>query len=81
MVKDKRKKDMELYMHVLPALQSKRKELKLKKLGFITEMDIWEYLKRTKWNKEKDLVLFDIVSDIFNADELDLVEYINREIR
>lgn len=80
MGKNQKKQDTQLYLHVLPALKSKRKELKLNKLGFITEIDIWEYLKSNKWNKERDLTLFDIVNDIFNVDEMDLVAYMNQEV-
>ena len=46
----------ELYRRVLPALKSKRKELELKKLGFITENDIWNCLRRTKWARDADIL-------------------------
>lgn len=66
----------ELYRRVLPALKSKRKELRIKKLGFITEQDIWNYLRRTKWRRDAELTLFDIVSDILNCSIEELLEFL-----
>ncbi len=66
----------ELYKRVMPALKSKRKELEAKKLGFITEEDIWHCLRKKKWNKERELTLFDIVHDILYMTEEEILEYI-----
>lgn len=76
MVTDNFKTVPELYRRVLPALKSKRKELCLKKLGFITEQDIWNCLRRTKWHRDSELTLFDVVDDILNISEEALLEYL-----
>lgn len=75
MVNEKFNSITELYKRVLPALRSRKKELAISKLGFITEKDIWEVLRETKWNKESNLTLFDIVNDILTIPEHVIVEY------
>lgn len=75
MVNEKFNSITELYKRVLPALRSRKKELAINKLGFITEKDIWEVLRETKWNKETNLTLFDIVNDILTIPESVIVEY------
>ena len=77
MVNEKFNSITELYKRVLPALKSKKKELAVSKLGFITEKDIWDCLRDTKWGKEANLTLFDIVNDILTIRESSLVEYIS----
>ena len=76
MVEDKINSTAELYIKVRPALRSKKKELTMKKLGFISEKNIWDYLVKNKWNKEKSLTLFDIVNDILMVDEAKLLNYL-----
>lgn len=77
MVNEKFDSITELYRRVLPALRSKKKELIIHKLPFITEMDIWDCLRKNKWSKETDLTLFDIVNDILTVKESYLIEYMN----
>ena len=75
MVNEKFNSITELYMRVLPALRSKKIELAISKLGFVTEKDIWDCLRETKWSKETNLTLFDIVNDILTVSESVIVEY------
>jgi len=42
------------YENVRPALKSKQEEFKLLGYDSVSEMDIWEYLVKKKWNKEKE---------------------------
>ena len=63
----------DLYNRVLPALKSKRKELKKNSINYITEKDIWLVLSKNKWQKEKNLTLADIVDDILNIDNSKLL--------
>lgn len=70
----------ELYNRILPALKSKKKELKLKGYKYIKESDIWNFLKDYKWMKSNSLDLSDIVNDIFNINENELIEYIKEEM-
>lgn len=42
------------YETVRPALQSKQEEFKLLGYDSVSEMDIWDYLVKKKWKKEKE---------------------------
>lgn len=66
-----------LYKKVLPALHTKKNELARNKMSFVNEKDIWNCLRKKKWNKTVDLTLFDIVNDILNLKETDIMEYIS----
>lgn len=77
MVEEKFDSIAALYKRVLPALRSKKKELAVQKLPFITEMDIWDCLRKNKWSKEANLTLFDIVNDILTINESSLIEYVS----
>ena len=70
----------DLYKRILPALRSKKKELKLKGLTYIREEDIWNFLKDFKWSGSRDLDLGTIVNDIFDINENQLNEYVKEEI-
>ena len=63
----------ELYNRVLPALKSKKKELKKNNIKYISEKDIWLVISKFKWQKQKDLTLADIVDDILNTDNSKLL--------
>lgn len=65
----------ELYNKVLPALKSKKNELKINKIYFIEEKDIFLCLQENKWRNESNLTLFDIVNDILNVKIDDLLTY------
>ncbi len=71
----------ELYERVFPALHSKREELRIQKLPFITEKIIWNCLMERKWHRNVDLTLFDIVNDILNITEKELIIYMNEKSR
>lgn len=70
----------DLYIRILPALKSKKKELKLKGLNYIQEEDIWNFLKNFKWAEAKSLDLGTIVNDIFDINENQLNEYVKEQI-
>jgi hypothetical protein len=42
------------FENVQPALQSKQEEFKLLGYDSVSEMDIWDYLVKKKWKKEKE---------------------------
>ena len=65
----------ELYLSVRPALIAKSSELSRLGYSFVTDIDIWNYLIQVKWIKSKNLYLCDVVHDIFNADNVGVVEY------
>lgn len=79
MVEEKFDSITELYRRVLPALKSKKKELVSSKITFVTEKNIWDYLRETKWCNETKLTLFDIVNDILCVETDQLLDYISKE--
>ena len=56
----------ELYKKLLPVLKTKVNEMKLRKINYITEKDIWNCLS-SKWSKKTNLTFSDMVSDILNT--------------
>ena len=58
----------ELYKRLNPALKSKVAELKRDGYGYLTEDDVWNYLKEIKWKNSRNLALNEMVSDIFSSD-------------
>lgn len=66
----------ELFSRVRPALNAKVRELN--RLGYrnILDIDIWNYLKETKWIKSHDLALCDIVNDILRSNNKRLFDYV-----
>ena len=57
----------ELYNRLIPAMETKVRELKMNGVNYITIDDIWNYLKKYKWSKSKDLTLSECVDDIINT--------------
>lgn len=69
----------ELYQRVHPALRAKKMELWRLGFSYIKESDIWNYLKKSKWTKSKNLMLSDIVSDILHLDNQKIDRYVKQE--
>lgn len=69
----------ELFQRVLPALRTKRRSLAKEKRKEIREEDIWNYLRKSKWSKSKQLTLAEMVDDILHLDETLLDAYIREE--
>ena len=67
----------ELYERVLPALSSRKEEIKRMKVTYVKEEDIWNYLKETKWKNSGNLTLIDMVNDILASIKADLTTYQN----
>jgi hypothetical protein len=57
----------ELYRRIKPALHTKQEEMHRNGYPYIKEEDIWNYLKEIKWVKSKNLLLYEMVSDVLNA--------------
>lgn len=70
----------ELYMKLLPALETRVSELKLNGISYIKVEDIWEYLKRNKWSKSIDLTLSKCVDDILNTDESEFKKFVRSKM-
>lgn len=65
----------ELYNRLLPALKSKKSELDHLGYNYIKEDDIWNYLKEEKWSKAFNLLLYQMVDDVINANPIDIDIY------
>lgn len=68
----------DLYKRLLPALKTKISELKRKKINYIDTLDIWNYCIDKIWKNKSDLRIYDLVSDILNADEIELEMYVRK---
>lgn len=71
----------ELYERILPALKTKKRELNKKGFNYIHEEDIWNYLKKYKWTRSRDLDLGSMVNDIFLLEAQELKDFVLSEIK
>ncbi|WP_338470367.1 post-transcriptional regulator [Niallia sp. XMNu-256] len=68
--------DVDFYEKIRPVLQSKVEEFILLGYDSVTEQDIWDYLVNKKWKKDKvDLMLFEVVQEIFSLKIGDFMNY------
>lgn len=67
----------DLYKRLMPALTCKKRELCRLKLFYLKEIDIWNYLVATKWQKKEDIRIHELVEDILEVDELQLLKFYN----
>lgn len=67
----------ELYDRIIPALRTKKEEMRRNGYSYIKEEDIWNYLKEVKWKQSKGLELCEMVSDVLNTEEV----YVDRYLR
>lgn len=58
----------EIYMHVLPVLESKKNEFEVYQYEKVSEEDIWKYCLSKKWRKKvvPEIPLHQIVNDILS---------------
>lgn len=61
-----------LYERLRPAFRCKINEFKVLGIKNISECDIWNYLKKTKWQRAQNLTLAEMVSDILKVDLNDI---------
>lgn len=71
----------ELYNRLIPAMETKINELKHNGIRYINIDDVWNYLKKNKWNKSKNLSLSDCVDDILNTSDEDYKKYIKDKMK
>lgn len=57
-----------LYKRVSPALKTKCNDFKRIGKYYVSEADIWNYLKNNVWCKASNLSLSDVVNDIMTVD-------------
>ena len=65
----------ELYDRLVPALKAKKNELIKAGYDYITEEDIWDYLKVKRWMNSYNLLLYQMVDDIMNVDNLMIADF------
>ena len=65
----------ELYDRWKPALTNKKDELHLLGYKYITEIDIWNYLKDKKWTNSHNLSLYEMVDDIINVENIVIADF------
>ena len=71
----------ELYNRLLPAMNTKVSEFKLVGINYITDNDIWNYLRIYKWSKSKDLSLSECVDDILNTSDIEYKKYMKDKMK
>lgn len=65
----------DLYDRLSPALSSKVADLKRNDYVDVDNRDVWNFLANTKWMYAKDLLLHQMVNDIFAADNEEIYQY------
>lgn len=71
----------ELHNRLIPAMETKVNELKNNGIRYVNIDDVWNYLKKNKWNKSKNLSLSDCVDDILNTSDEDYKKYIKDKMK
>lgn len=71
----------ELYNRLIPAMETKVNELKNNGIKYININDIWDYLRKYKWNYSRNLTLSDCVDDILNTSDNDYKKYIKDKMK
>ena len=61
------KTQKDLFNKLKPALRCKKHELMSAGINIVSENDIWEYNKNSKWKTIKGLTLYEVVDDILNT--------------
>ena len=70
----------ELYKRLKPALKTKKDEMNQLGYMYIKEIDIWNYLKEVKWIQSRNLSLYQMVSDVLNADNILIDKYLKEKL-
>lgn len=71
----------ELYERIKPALFTKKAELKRNGIDYVKEEDIWNYLTEVKWINSRNLSLYQMVSDILNAENVKIDRYVKNKMK
>ncbi len=70
----------ELYDRIMPALRTKREEMRRHGYSYIKEEDVWNYLKEVKWVKANNLSLAEMVSDVLNTEDAYIDSYLREKL-
>lgn len=69
---------IELYKRLVPALNSKVKELEKNGIRNIKKEDLWNYFIKNRWENINSLSLSEIVDDILNIDNNVIIQNISK---
>ena len=72
---------LDLKAHIKPALDSKVRELQRKNINYVSQDDIFEYLRNMVWPLKSNLTLYNIVDDILNTDNEIFSNYVVCKMR
>ena len=72
---------LDLKAHIKPALDSKVRELQRKNINYVSQDDIFEYLRNMVWPLKSNLTLYNIVDDILNTDNEIFSNYVFSKMR
>lgn len=72
---------LDLKAHIKPALDSKVRELQRKNINYVSQDDIFEYLRNMVWPLKTNLTLYNIVDDILNTDNETFSNYVINKMR
>lgn len=67
---------LDLKARVKPALDTKVKEMQIKNIKYVSQDDIFEYLRNNVWPLKNNLALYMIVDDILNTDNEVFCNYV-----
>ena len=70
----------DLYRRLIPALRTKRREMRRNGYPYIKEEDIWNYLKEVKWVRARNLLLYEMVNDVLGASEEQIDGYLKEKL-
>ena len=70
----------DLYDRLTPALKSKKDELIRLGCNYIDELDIWNYLKDKRWKNSYNLLLYQMVDDILNVENIVIMDYYKNKV-
>ena len=72
---------LDLKAHIKQALDSKVRELQRKNINYVSQDDIFEYLRNMVWPLKSNLTLYNIVDDILNTDNEIFSNYVVSKMR
>ena len=70
---------VDLYKRLVPALNSKIKELEKIGENSIKKEDLWNFLIKSKWTSVNSLSLSEMVDDILNMDNNIIIKNVHKD--
>ncbi len=74
------KSQEQLFNALKPAFKVKLTLLKNTDYRYIRDVDIWNYLKTTKWIRSINLGIADMTNDIINVNEREVDQYLKDKL-